>query len=270
MAHSQGHSHDVVRFFNAWPSPFAQRVWIALNRKGIDYERIDIDPSYERKPPELLKANPKGTVPTIIHKGHSVYESSIVIEYLEDAWPYLPADRALFPKEPHLKAQARIRINAINTEFVPSFFSLFLAKTQSEVEKGREKFTEQLRNVNDALKESSPEGPFFSGPNLEAVDANLIPFAVRLFILERLRGYKTPSEEELPRFWQWLKAAEKHPAVVPTIHDQQEMLDFYQKYAEKKGALPTGPELLLVPSVIVGQKELGDQSKFLFCMPSFT
>lgn len=51
-----------------------------------------------------------------------------------------------------------------------------------------------------------------------------------------------PSEEELPRFWQWLKAAEQHPAVVPTIHDQQEMLDFYQSYAKKKGALATGEE----------------------------
>lgn len=51
------------------PAPSPRGVWIALNRKGIDYEKIDIDPSYEHKPPELLKANPKGTVPTIIHKG---------------------------------------------------------------------------------------------------------------------------------------------------------------------------------------------------------
>lgn len=82
-------------------------------------------------------------------------------------------------------------------QFVPSFFSLFLAKTQPEVEKGREKFTEQLRKVNEALKESSPEGPFFSGESLGAVDVNLIPFAVRLFLLERLRGYKSEAPPQL-------------------------------------------------------------------------
>lgn len=82
---------------------------------------------------------------------------------------------------------------------MPSFFSLYLAKTQSEVEKGREKFTEQLRNVNDALKESSPEGPFFLGELLGAVDANLIPFAIRLFILESLREYKGEAPSQLVR-----------------------------------------------------------------------
>jgi hypothetical protein len=65
------HSDDVVKFFNAWPSPFAQRAWIALNKKGLEFEKVDIDPSYENKPPELLKANPKGKVPTIVHKGEN-------------------------------------------------------------------------------------------------------------------------------------------------------------------------------------------------------
>jgi glutathione S-transferase len=65
------HSDDVVKFFNAWPSPFAQRAWIALNKKGLEFEKVDIDPNYENKPLELLKANPKGKVPTIVHKGEN-------------------------------------------------------------------------------------------------------------------------------------------------------------------------------------------------------
>jgi glutathione S-transferase len=78
-------------------------------------------------------------------------------------------------------------------QFVPAFFKLLLAKTESEREHGQEEFTRQLHAFNDALKASSSEGPFFFGRNLGAVDISLIPFAVRLFLLEKMQGYK--SEE---------------------------------------------------------------------------
>jgi glutathione S-transferase len=78
-------------------------------------------------------------------------------------------------------------------QFVPAFFKLLLAKTDSEREHGQEEFTRQLHAFNDALKASSSEGPFFFGSNLGAVDISLIPFAVRLFLLEKMQGYK--SEE---------------------------------------------------------------------------
>lgn len=46
-----------------------------------------------------------------------------------------------------------------------------------------------------------------------------------------------PSKKEIPRFWQWLEAAEGDRAVVPTIQAPQTMTDFYQEYAKKMGAV---------------------------------
>lgn len=61
-------------------SPFVQRVWIALEAKGIPYQYIEIDPY--AKPESLLKINPRGLVPAIQHGNWGCYESNVLLEYV--------------------------------------------------------------------------------------------------------------------------------------------------------------------------------------------
>lgn len=61
-------------------SPFVQRVWIALEAKGIPYQYIEVDP-YE-KPTELLAINPRGLVPALLHGNWGCYESTVLLEYV--------------------------------------------------------------------------------------------------------------------------------------------------------------------------------------------
>jgi hypothetical protein len=61
-------------------SPFVQRVWIALEIKGIPYQYIEVDPY--QKPQSLLEVNPRGLVPALRHGDWGSYESSVLLEYV--------------------------------------------------------------------------------------------------------------------------------------------------------------------------------------------
>lgn len=74
-------------------SPYSAKVRIALAEKGIDYEEIRV-PVGRRgivaKPPELLTANPRGQVPTLLDDGLVLYDSTVIVEYLDERHPEPP------------------------------------------------------------------------------------------------------------------------------------------------------------------------------------
>lgn len=61
-------------------SPFVQRVWIALEAKGLQYQYIEVDPY--KKPQALLDVNPRGLVPGIRHGEWGCGESTVLMEYV--------------------------------------------------------------------------------------------------------------------------------------------------------------------------------------------
>lgn len=61
-------------------SPFVQRVWIALEVKGLNYQYIEVDPY--KKPEALLEVNPRGLVPALRHGDWGCYESTVLMEYV--------------------------------------------------------------------------------------------------------------------------------------------------------------------------------------------
>ena len=74
-------------FYYGSGSPFAWRVWLALDtRIAYEAKRLSFD-KHETRTPEFLALNPRGKVPTIVHDGWPLRESSVILEYLEEAWP---------------------------------------------------------------------------------------------------------------------------------------------------------------------------------------
>jgi hypothetical protein len=64
----------------AFSSPFVQRVWVALEAKGLQYQYIEVDPY--KKPQSLLDVNPRGLVPGLRHGDWGCGESSVLMEYV--------------------------------------------------------------------------------------------------------------------------------------------------------------------------------------------
>ncbi len=80
-------------------SPFSAKVRIALAEKGLRYETREIPWSRKNlwgpKPPEFLAVSPYGKVPVLIDGSVTVFDSTVICEYLEDRYP----KPALFPAE---------------------------------------------------------------------------------------------------------------------------------------------------------------------------
>lgn len=82
-----------------------QKVRLAMTEKGLQWEERDIDLMRgEQVSPEYLKINPKGVVPALVHDGQPVIESTVILEYLDDAFP----DHPLRPDAPIERARMRV------------------------------------------------------------------------------------------------------------------------------------------------------------------
>src|SRR5262245_57237412 len=107
----------MLRFFYGSGSPFAWRVHLALEEKGIEYEPVLLSfQGGDLKKPEYLAISPHGKVPAIVDGGTSLYESQVILEYLEERYPAKP----LLP--PDLAARALVRIE--EAECVLYFFEV--------------------------------------------------------------------------------------------------------------------------------------------------
>lgn len=91
-------------------SPYAWRVWLALEHKQIKYELKPMSfGAGDLKTPEYLRLNPRGKVPAIVDEGFALYESAAIVEYLEEAYPR--SGKPLFPGDAKQHALTRRVIN---------------------------------------------------------------------------------------------------------------------------------------------------------------
>lgn len=96
-----------MHLYTAPLSLFARKVEIALHEKGLAFTREMVpftqSGGYSPRHPAVLAANPKQQVPVFTDGDLTLYDSTIIIEYLEDAYP----TPALFPADPVARARCR-------------------------------------------------------------------------------------------------------------------------------------------------------------------
>jgi glutathione S-transferase len=97
-----------MKLYSAPLSLFARKIEITLHEKGLSYEREVVaftqSEGYRPKHPAVLAANPKGQVPVLVDKDLTLYDSTVILEYLEDAYP----DPPLYPTNPVERARCRM------------------------------------------------------------------------------------------------------------------------------------------------------------------
>ncbi len=98
-------------------SPCAQKVRIVLAEKGLEWTKHHVDLSQkENLKPEYLQLNPLGVVPTLVHEGKPVIESSIICEYLDDAYPEI----SLKPDDSYEVSKMRYWMKHVDVKLHPS------------------------------------------------------------------------------------------------------------------------------------------------------
>lgn len=121
-----------IELYQTAHSTCSQKVRITLAEKGIgergkDWVEREIDlGKFEQLEPEYLKLNPNGVVPTFVHDGEVMIESSAILEYLEEVFPEPP----LAPDDAVGRARMRAWMRYIDevptvAVRVPSFANLF-------------------------------------------------------------------------------------------------------------------------------------------------
>lgn len=230
-----------LSFFANTYCPFAQRIWIALEIKGIAYQYVEVLPPTLTSPPmplpaALLEVNPEGTVPCLRHGSWGVWESSVMMEYLED----LESSVSLLPQgrgSAQLRAHCRLWVDHLERKVLPAFYAVLLMppRSETETESQRENREVLMRTLHVGITKmvdaSHAIGPFFLGEAISYVDVMFAPWILRLSrVLERFRGWKRP---EVGTRWQsWVNAVEGDERVRRTVCKDESYHSVYRGVAE--------------------------------------
>ncbi|KAJ3052396.1 hypothetical protein HK097_006321 [Rhizophlyctis rosea] len=226
---------NAIKLFSGWFCPYAQRAWIALEAKQIDYEYVEVNP-YE-KPKELLDINPRGLVPALKHNDFNLYESLIIVDYIDEAFPSHPFLPPLSPSTVRLRATTRFWANHIDKIIPAGFIGILLNQEhEKQAEAAQNLLTTIKEFAENALGKTNPDGGLFlPSEELSLVDITFAPFAIRFeIVLKHYRGFSVPDGPELAwkRYAKWVEAIKKHPAVAATLSDSERYLQSYQRYAD--------------------------------------
>lgn len=151
-------------------SQYSHRVRIVLAEKGVTVDIEDIDSNNVTE--EILEANPYGTLPTLVDRDLALYESKVVMEYLDERFPHPP----LLPVYPVARAQSRLWIHRIEKDWCTLVDGILANPDGKKAEALRKEFKESLISISDIFIEM----PYFMSEEFTLVDCCLAPMLWRL------------------------------------------------------------------------------------------
>lgn len=160
---------SVMTLFSDESDAYSHRVRIVLAEKGINFEIVNVDPG--NKPEDLLDLNPYGAVPTLVDRDLVLYNSQVVMEYLDERFPHPP----LMPVDPVSRARNRLMLYRLDKDLYEPLDVLMGA-----TEKAATKVRKELRDSLTAISPLFQQKPFFMSDDFSLVDCALAPLLWRL------------------------------------------------------------------------------------------
>ncbi|UZJ44837.1 glutathione S-transferase N-terminal domain-containing protein [Marinimicrobium sp. C6131] len=163
-----------MTLFSDGSDHYSHRVRIVLSEKGVSSEIIDVDP--KSKPQELADLNPYNSLPTLVDRDLALYESKVIMEYLDERFPHPP----LLPVYPVARAQSRLWMYRLERDWAPLVDTILASKSKETVLKARKALRDSLLAISPIFAEM----PFFMSEEFTIVDCCLAPILWRLPMLE--------------------------------------------------------------------------------------
>src|ERR1700691_6210008 len=193
-----------VRFYYASGSPYAWRVWLALERKGIPYHRKTLSFSDgDLKTQEYGALNPRRRVPVLVDDDFVLTESGAIVEYIEDRWPNGPA---LFASEPRKRAIQRRMVREADH---------YLADIGTRFPTAPSEETANNLRQELALWEGAATGDYLTG-DLSAADLTVYPLMALFERIASRRPDFARSDFIGPRLSAWMDRLQALPIVQHT------------------------------------------------------
>jgi glutathione S-transferase len=234
----------MLELYHSVNSVCAQKVRIVLAEKNLEYEEHLMTLRGDQFDPAYMKLNPNGVVPTLVHDGRPVIESSVILYYLDEAFPNPP----LMPKGLHQRALVRqfnkivdeyVHVSCMILTFGTAFRPWFAGLSGEDIEKRLAKSplkqrTEYKRDValngldskyvKDAIGHHEKllrmmDGALESGEYLAGsfslADTAVIPYILRLDLLRLKNLWR-----QLPRIEAWYQRMRSRPSVKKELLDR--------------------------------------------------
>lgn len=159
---------SVMTLYSDPINPYCHRVRLVLAEKNITYEVEDIDPL--NMPEELMELNPYGTLPTLVDRDLKLYESRIIMEYLDERFPHPP----LLPVDPVSRSTSRLLLFRVENDWY---------RQMDIILSGKKEATKARKELRESLITTAPvfgAKPFFMSDEFTLVDCAIAPLLWRL------------------------------------------------------------------------------------------
>lgn len=163
---------SVMTMYSGAKDMYSHRSRIVLAEKGVSVDIIEVDRL--DKTEEIAELNPYGTVPILVDRDLVLYESRIIMEYLDERFPHPP----LLPVYPVARAHFRLLMHRVDRDWC-SLVHKIESASAAEQEAARKELGENLASLASMFKET----PYFMSEEFTLVDCCLAPIMWRLPVL---------------------------------------------------------------------------------------
>ena len=185
---------------------YSHRVRIVMAEKGVTGEIIDSD--IDNLSDELLEASPYSELPVLVDRDVCLYDSVILMEYLDERFPHPP----LLPVYPVSRAEIRLFIQRIQKDWCNKFDNLIDGKlTDSESKKVKQEFKSQILGLSPILKEK----PFFMSEDFSLVDCCIAPILWRLPII----GIELQKDAKTKPIYEYMQRVFTRPSFIESLSE---------------------------------------------------
>ena len=152
-------------------SHYSHRVRLVLAEKSVQAELIEVQAG--QCPAQLSELNPYGSLPTLADRDLALYETSVVMEYLDERYPHPP----LLPVYPVARANSRLLVHRIQRDWCRQVDQILDPRQKDAVRvQARKELRESLIGVSPLFADK----PFFLSEDMSLVDCCLLPILWRL------------------------------------------------------------------------------------------
>lgn len=197
-----------MTLFSAPNDLWSHRTRIVLAEKGIGIEIVSVEPG--RFPEDLLDLNPYHSVPTLVDRDLVLYDSRVIMEYLDERFPHPP----LMPVDPVSRAQFRLALYRIERDW----YSLV---QQIEQEPDKKQAVRLKKILRDTILQSSDlfkVKPYFLADEFSLVDATIAP------VLWRLPHYDIDLPPQAQPILKYASLVFSRPAFRDSLSDMEQEL----------------------------------------------
>jgi stringent starvation protein A len=159
-----------MTYFSDGRDHCSHRVRIVLAEKGVSVDIIQVEP--HEIPSDIAEFNPYNSLPILHDRDLVLYESKVMMEYLDERFPHPP----LLPVYPIARAQSRLWIYRIEKDWTPLVNTILTDSSKSAVATATKELKEGLLSVGPIFAEL----PFFMSDEFTLVDCCLAPILWRL------------------------------------------------------------------------------------------